>query len=101
MPDHSGCLEGVASGLSGKTGEITVRDALGHRCLLSSVLTLFTSRPHGLTQAVDCSGGRPRSPMAAVPPAQGGDTNTGQHGDPDCSVSVRFGTHDEHCDGLW
>ena len=30
------------------------------------------SRPHERTQAVDCYGSRPRFPMAALPPAQGG-----------------------------
>ena len=29
----------------------------------------------------------------------GRDTNTWQHSDPDCLASVRFGTHDGHCDG--
>ena len=29
-PAHSGCPEGIASGLPGKTGEIAVRDVLGH-----------------------------------------------------------------------
>ena len=30
------------------------------------------SRPHERTLAVDCYGSRPRSPMATLPPAQGG-----------------------------
>ena len=29
-PDHSGCLEGIASGLSGKSGEIAVSVVLRH-----------------------------------------------------------------------
>ena len=33
---------------------------------------LFMNGPHERTPAVDCYGGRPRSPVAAVPPAQGG-----------------------------
>ena len=43
-----------------------------NRSFLSSVLTFFMSGFHERIQAVQCYGGRPRSSMAAVPPAQGG-----------------------------
>ena len=41
-PDHSGCLEGIASGLSGSIGKIVVRDVVGHE-LPGGVDVLFYS----------------------------------------------------------